>query len=102
MKNNTLTKVDIRPQHHDRGKTSYIVAVATFDGNGLPREYQLMDEKSDLVWVQAAFQTLSLQMLLRECWGLSGFSRAMVRGPEIRIAIVKQKSGFKAIIFRSS
>jgi len=102
MTYNTLTRVDTKSQHEHGGNTSYIVAVATFDCQGLPQEYQLMDENNDLVWVQAAFQTISLQLLLRECLGLSEFSRAVVRGPQVRIAIVKRKFGFKAMIFRSS
>lgn len=101
MTYNTLTRVDTKSQHQHGGNTSYIVAVATFDSQGLPQEYQLMDENSDLVWLQVAFQTISLQLLLRECWGLSGFSRAVVRGHQIRIAIVKRESGFKAMVFRS-
>ena len=79
-----------------------MVAVATFDSQGLPKEYQLMDENSDLVWLQAAFQTLSLQLLLREYLGLPEFSRAVVRGHKIRIAIVKREFGFKAMVFRVS
>ena len=102
MTYNTLTRAETRYQHRDEGNTSYIVAVATFDSQGVPKEYQLMDENSDLVWVQAAFQTISLQLLLRECLGLSGFSRAVVRGPHMRIAIVKRNFGFKAMVFRSS
>ncbi|MGK7904909.1 MAG: hypothetical protein AB4352_26585 [Hormoscilla sp.] len=102
MTHNTLTKAETRTEYRHGGNTSYMVAAATFDSQGLPREYRLMDENSDLVWVQAAFQAISLQFLLQDCLGLSGFSRVVVRGHQIRIAIVKRNFGFKAMVFRSS
>ena len=102
MTYNTLTRSQTSTEYQHEGNTSYIVAVATFNPQGLPIEYRLMDEDSDLAWVQAAFQTISLQLLLHDCLGLEGFSRAVVRGHHLRITIVGRKFGFKAMIFRSS
>lgn len=88
-----------RFDYQHQGKTSYIVATATFDGQGIPREQHLFNQNSDGEWMQAAFQTLSLKMLLSSSLGLEGFSRAVVRGQELCIVVAKQKSGYKAVVY---
>lgn len=82
-----------------QGNTSYIVATATFDGQGIPKEHHIFNQNSDFEWMQAAFQTISLKMLLSSGWGLGEFSRAVVRGHELSMVVTKQQSGFKAVVY---
>ncbi|MGK7904907.1 MAG: hypothetical protein AB4352_26575 [Hormoscilla sp.] len=89
------TRYDDRHQRN----TSYIVATATFDGQGIPREHHIFNQNSDIEWMQAAFQTISLKMLLSSGLGLEGFSRAVVRGHELSMVVTKQKSGYKAVVY---
>ena len=93
------TSKAIRSDYQHQGNTSYIVATATFDGQGIPREQQLFNQNSDGEWMQGAFQTLSLKMLLSSSLGLEGFSRAVVRGDELSMVVTKQASGYKAIVY---
>ena len=88
-----------KSDYQHQGNTSYIVATATFDGQGIPREQHLFNQNSDFEWMQAAFQTISLKMLLSASLGLEGFSRAVVRGDDLCIVVAKQKSGFKAVVY---
>lgn len=88
-----------RHEARHQGNTSYIVATATFDQQGIPREHHLFNQNSDFEWMQAAFQTISLKMLLSSGLGLEGFSRAVVRGHELSMVVTKQKSGFKAVVY---
>lgn len=93
------TQTATTSEDRHQGNTSYIVATATFDAQGIPREHHLFNQNSDFEWMQAAFQTLSLKMLLSSSLGLEGFSRAVVRGENMSMVVAKQKSGFKAVVY---
>lgn len=79
-----------------------LVATANFDFQGLPREYVMHDENLSFIWAQTAMQSISLKLLLELTFELHGFDGAIARSQGLEVAIEKEESGYKAMVFRPS
>lgn len=77
-----------------------IAGAALFDLSGLPQEYFVTSESSDLAWVQTVFQAVGLQSLLVSSLQLQGFRHTIVYGAECCIVIVRQKAGYVALLLQ--
>ncbi|MGA7937486.1 MAG: hypothetical protein WCA35_28305 [Kovacikia sp.] len=77
---------------------NYIMGVAIFDLNGLPKEYFITSESSNMSWVQTIFQALGLRSLLISSLQLEGFHHATIRGTEYCAVVVKQKAHYTALL----
>ncbi|MGK7904910.1 MAG: hypothetical protein AB4352_26590 [Hormoscilla sp.] len=78
-----------------------VVATASFDSQGRPREYVMYDENVSSLWAQTAMQSLFLKLLLEVAFGLDGFDGAIARSQGLEVAIEKSSSGYKAMLFRA-
>jgi hypothetical protein len=82
--------------------SNHVIGAAIFDLNGLPKEYFITSESSDVSWVQTIFQALGLQSLLMSSLQLEGFRYVVVQGRECRAIVIKQKSYYTAILLRQA
>jgi hypothetical protein len=78
-----------------------IVGAAMFDLSGLPEEYFISTESSDVIWVQTVFQVLGLQALLSASFKLNDFQHATIRGQGYQAIIVKQCSCYTALLLQN-
>lgn len=81
------------------GDRHSVVAVATFNAQGLPIDYNVVDASVNFNWTQTVFQTISLQLLLQSNLGLEEFSRAVIPGDNLYVVVVRQADGYKATVF---
>jgi hypothetical protein len=78
-----------------------VIGAAIFDLSGLPKEYLISTESSDVVWVQTIFQALGLQSLLSSSLKLEGFRYVIVHDKAYRAIVVKQRSCYTALLVRA-
>jgi hypothetical protein len=78
-----------------------IVGAAVFDLSGLPEDYFISAESSDVGWVQTVFQVLGLQALLLASFKLSDFQHATIRGQGYQAIIVKQCNCYSALLLQN-
>ncbi|MCS6813039.1 MAG: hypothetical protein NZ772_05630 [Cyanobacteria bacterium] len=77
-----------------------VIGAATFDLNGLPKDYYLTEESSHINWVQTIFQALGLRSLLMSSLQLEGFQHAVVNGSDYSAIVVKQPARYVALLMR--
>lgn len=77
-----------------------ILGVAIFDPNGLPKEYLATADNYDMGWVQTTFQALGLRLLLMSSLQLEGFNHAVIHGDGYNALIVRQSTGYLALLIR--
>jgi hypothetical protein len=75
-----------------------VIGAAVFDISGLPKEYLISTESSDVSWVQTIFQALGLQSLLTSSLKLEGFRSVIVHAHDYRAIVVKQKACYVALL----
>jgi len=75
-----------------------IIGAAIFDISGLPKEYFISTESTDIGWVQTIFQALGLQSLLNSSLELEGFRHVIVHANDYRAIVVKQRSCYVALL----
>ncbi|WP_421655299.1 hypothetical protein [Leptothermofonsia sp. ETS-13] len=76
----------------------YVLGVAIFDLNGLPKEYYTTSESSNMSWVQTIFQALGLQSLLMSSLQVEGFHHATIYGSDCCAVVVKQRTHYTAML----
>ncbi len=79
-----------------------ILGAAIFDENGLPKEYYISVEDSDISWVQTIFQALGIQVMLNAAFQLQGFSHAVVQGTYFYAIIVWRQNRYVALLIRQT
>lgn len=79
-----------------------IIGAATFDLNGLPKEYFTTSDSSNMSWVQTIFQALGLRSLLTSSLQLEGFHHATIQGSEYCAVIVKQRNQYTALLLKQT
>lgn len=77
-----------------------VIGAATFDLNGLPKDYYITEESSHINWVQTIFQALGLRSLLMSSLQLEGFQHAVVNGSGYSAIVVKQPMCYVALLIR--
>lgn len=80
--------------------SSYILGAAVFDLNGLPKEYLMSGENSNISWVQTIFQALGLRSLLTSSLKLEGFHYAVIHGDGCEAIVVKQRTQYTAFLLQ--
>ncbi len=75
-----------------------IVGAAIFDLSGLPKEYFVPADSTDISWVQTIFQALGLQALLTSAFQLEDFRHAIVHGAHFHAIIVRQSECHVALL----
>lgn len=75
-----------------------IIGAAIFDLSGLPKDYLISAESSDISWVQTIFQALGLQSLLTSSLKLEGFRYVIVHGQDYRAIVVRQRTCYVALL----
>jgi hypothetical protein len=79
-----------------------VIGAAIFDLSGLPKEYLVSTESSDVVWVQTIFQALGLQSLLGSSLKLEGFRYVIVHDKTYQALVVRQRTCYAALLIRSA
>jgi hypothetical protein len=79
-----------------------ILGLATFDLNGLPKEYYVTDQQGDIGWMQAIFQGLGLQALLASTLNLEEFEQLIIHTDGYRAVLVRQPTEFLAVLIPGS
>lgn len=76
------------------------MGAAIFDLSGLPKEYFVPTDSSDISWVQTIFQALGLQALLTSAFQLEEFRHAIVHGAHFHAIIVRQTDCHVALLLQ--
>lgn len=80
--------------------TQQVVGAAVFDLSGLPQEYFISADTSNVSWVQTVFQALGLQSLLLASLKLEGFRHATVHTDDYRAIVFRQRTGYTALLLQ--
>lgn len=78
-----------------------VIGAATFDLNGLPKEYFVTSKSVNGNWTQASFQALGLQSLLASSLQLEGFCHAIIHGEDRQVLVVRQPSNYLAVLLQA-
>ncbi|TVP61383.1 MAG: hypothetical protein EA342_20860 [Leptolyngbya sp. LCM1.Bin17] len=78
-----------------------IVGVATFDLNGLPKEYFITQDNQQTHWVQLVFQALGLKSLLLSSLKLEGFQHITIDLKQQSAIVVRGKDNYIAVLMKS-
>ncbi|NJR49716.1 MAG: hypothetical protein HC780_09230 [Leptolyngbyaceae cyanobacterium CSU_1_3] len=74
-----------------------VCGVATFDLNGLPKEYFVVEDNPNTNWIQATFQVLGLRSLFSTLLA-EGFDHAAIRGQGYSVLIVQQNQFYVSFL----
>lgn len=94
--------VSIPPSNSAMHYLNDVIGAATFDLNGLPKEYFTTSDSSNMSWVQTIFQALGLRSLLTSSLQLEGFNHATIQGVEYCAVIVKQRHQYTALLLKQT
>lgn len=86
----------------DVSYSEQILGAAIFDLSGLPKDYYVSNESTDISWVQTIFQALGLQALLNSSFQLKEFHNALVQGAHFHAIIVRQSTCYVALLLRQN
>ncbi|NMF82880.1 hypothetical protein E1H13_05900 [Nodosilinea sp. P-1105] len=78
-----------------------IVGVATFDLNGLPKEYFITADNKQTNWVQLVFQALGLKSLLLSSLKLEGFQHITIDLQQQSAIVVRGRDNYIAVLMKS-
>lgn len=84
--------------------SDYILGFATFDQSGFLKQSMTVDDSADRVWLQAAFQTICLQLLLQffKELDLGTCQHSRVQGQHQDILLIPQTAGHLGLLLRRS
>jgi predicted regulator of Ras-like GTPase activity (Roadblock/LC7/MglB family) len=88
--------------HPSSSHAATILGLATFDLNGLPKEYYITEQQGDIGWMQAIFQGLGLQTLLAAKLKLDQFEQLVIHTDHYQAVLVRQPSQFLAVLIPHS
>lgn len=78
----------------------YVVGIATFDLDGLPKQHFTTSRVGDGAWIQTIFQTLCLHSLLSCSLKLEGCSNVRIAGLQHNILVVKQEARYVGLLLQ--
>jgi len=79
-----------------------VLGAATFDLNGLPKDYFTTERSNNISWVQTIFQALGLRSLLMSSLQLEGFHHAVINSTSYSAIVVKQSTRYMALLVERS
>ncbi|MDX2099332.1 MAG: hypothetical protein SFW36_16260 [Leptolyngbyaceae cyanobacterium bins.59] len=82
--------------------SDYVIGLATFDLNGLPKQHFVTSSDNDGAWIQVIFQTLCLKSLLACSLKLEGLTHITIQGSQNDILIVKQELRYVGLLLQKA